>query len=540
MQLSFLIFCILASFYASALETVTATVDRNPAVINQSLVLTVVADDSVSADALDLSSLEKDFIVGNTQVSSQTSMVNFNTTRITKWTTVLIPKRVEQLIIPALTIQGVKSQPIAMQILAENDSRAKQQTQLISLDAEVSADEVYVQQQFTLKVKLFILAELRRANLSDPKMTGADIQKIGQDEESIEVINGKRVRVIERNYKVKPETSGKFTLHSPHFNGEVSQSSGRRSLFSSMEQGKPITVRGKEIAINVKPIPEGFTGEWLPSELLTVNEQMPEGEEFELGEPITRKIIITAAGLTAEQLPELDFNAPDGLKIYPDQAEDASTIRNGTLFGQKNQDFAIVPIKPGTYTLPEVIIPWWNTKFDRLEQAVIPAKTITITGIAAQTPIVSQQLPSEPVIVTEYNTTLQWLFLTLWLLTSASWFYVAKLKGRIHLSKDSFVSEDKQSYLKLMAACKQNDGEQVIALLPKWANDLFDSEHFANLDQLRTKFNDAEFNSALAKLQKSYYANEKNQWHGDDMLKIISRMQTRVVQQQQVEIALNP
>ncbi|KGK00736.1 BatD family protein [Thalassotalea sp. ND16A] len=536
---SLIIISLFASLGANALTNVSASIDRNPAIVNESLVLTVVADDSVSADAFDPSILQQDFVVGGTSVSSQTNMVNFDMTRTTEWTTLLIPRKQGKVVIPALTVDGLKTNAIELTVLAAGSESAQSQND-VYITAEVSEQEVYVQQQFTLKVKLHVAADLKRGALSEPKMTGADIKQLGQDQESNQIINGKRVRVFERIYTVKPETSGEFVLHSSTFNGEIVKGN-KRALFSGFDRGKPISIRGKEIDIKVKPVPDGYQGEWLPSELITIDEQWPsDSSEFVLGEPITRKVIITAAALAAEQLPELNFAPPDGLKIYPDQAESTSTVQQGLLISRKVQEFAIVPTKPGTFTLPELLVPWWNTKLNKLEHAVIGEKTVTIKGIAATAPLYSPTSDVPVTVVTEQNTTLQWLFLAGWLVTAFAWFYVARLKHKIRFDKHAYLSEDKQSYLKLMAACKQNDGEQVLALLPQWASDLFAGEHFANLDQLSKRINNIDFASALADLQKSYYSASKGNWQGAAMLKEISRIHTSSKQHQQVQIAINP
>lgn len=522
-----------------ALTNVSASIDKNPATVDESIVLTLIADDSVSADAFDSSVLQKDFIVGGTSVSSQTRMVNFDTTRTTQWTTLLIPRKAGSAVIPAITIEGVSSKQIVVKVLAKNAKGRKQQND-IYITADVSTTEMYVQQQFTLRVKLHVANELRRASLSEPKMTGAQIIQMGQDQESTQIIDGKRFRIFERLYTIKPESSGKFVLHSSMFNGDIIIGGQQRSLFASQARSKPVSIKGKEIDINVKPVPESFQGDWLPSEIITVEDIWPsDAAEFALGEPITRKVVITAAGLSEEQLPALNFNPPSELKIYPDQPEASTSVQQGLLISQKLQEFAIVPTKPGVYTLPEVIIPWWNTKLNKIEQAVIPSKTITINGIAAPEPVLQTQ-PVGVQVITEQNTTLQWLFLSGWIITILAWIYVAKLKNKISINKNAFSPSDKQSYLKLMAACKQNKGDEVLKLLPSWANGLYEGETFTNLSQVEQRLNNLEFSQALQQLQKRYFSANAGDWDGKELLKIISKLQTKTVQQQQIEIAINP
>ena len=90
-------------------------------------------------------------------------------------------------------------------------------------------------------------------------------------------------------------------------------------------------------------------------------EWQPEPAQFKVGEPITRTITLTAAGLSEEQLPEITMTMPQGLKVYPDQAELHTGLNNERLVSQKVVNFAIVASKAGEYQLPEITINWWNT-----------------------------------------------------------------------------------------------------------------------------------------------------------------------------------
>ncbi|TKB45185.1 BatD family protein [Thalassotalea mangrovi] len=537
-----LILLALVSPLAHAISSLNASIDKNPATVNESLVLTVIADDSIDASAFDPSSLNQDFIVGRTSVSSQTSMVNFKTTRMTRWTTVLVPHKPGTYTIPAFTIDGVSSKPIKVEIVAANDSRAKQDNDVF-ISTKVSDTRVYVQQQFTLTVKLHLAQELKTGTLTEPKMTGAEIKQIGEDSESMEIINGIRYRIIERSYSVKPNTSGEFTLHSPVFSGEI-VTGQRRALFSSFDQGKPVRVVGKNISVEVKPKPEEYIGDWLPSEILTIEDEWPDQDTFPLGEPITRKVTVTAAALSEEQLPQINFQVPDGLKIYPDQDQAQTNVQAGLLISQKVQDFAIVPAKPGTYTIPQVQIPWWNTKTNRIEYATLPQRTFTIEG-AISAPVsttVNTDTPT-PVIIQKDNT-LQWWFLTGWILTALAWLITAmKAKGlSIWPTRSKWLpvtNGGSQPYLKLMAACKANDGHKALAVLPEWAAELYDDRSITAINQVLVAFEDTELERLVTQLQACYFGNESKSWNGSPLLtKIMSLQKNKPTSEPQMQ--MNP
>lgn len=541
------------SFHSYALTSVSASVDKNPVMINESLILTVTADDDIDRNALDTSALLTDFIVGRTSVNSQTSMVNFNTTRTTTWNTVLIPRQSGEIVIPRFEIDGVKTQAIKLNVLAADKSITSAQQDLF-ITTQVSANELYVQQQITLTVKLHFAAELKRGSLTEPTLTGANILQIGKDKESENIINGKRYRIIERIYAISPQKSGDVILKSPIFSGEIMMPSTRRSNFLSFADTKPVSIIGDDIALTIKAIPTEITGAWLPSELLALHQEwQPEPSKFKVGEPITRTITLTAAGLSEEQLPEITMEVPQGLKVYPDQPELHTGLNNERLVSQKVINFAIVASQAGEYQLPEITIPWWNTVTNKAELAKIPGQKISVLPNTDIIPVTTQQPPSVNLenptapkviekIVIQSDNFLQWLFLGLWLLTLLAWFISAKRATRS--VKTTKVSDPKvnNAYLALLAACKKNNGELALANLLPWAqSQSSNNELLTTLDSIHSHYKDTALSNAIIELQKSYYGKNPSQWSGNNLIDAIQSLNKQNnVKLVNTELSLNP
>ncbi|GHE80377.1 BatD family protein [Thalassotalea profundi] len=557
------ILCLLGLFFlleAHVLAEVIASVDKNPVIANESFVLTITADDDIDANALDTSPLLDDFIVGRTSVSSQTSMVNFKTTRLTKWTTVLIAKQEGTYSIPSFSIEGQKTQPITLKVVSPSDTSAANIQQDIFITNDISAKEVYVQQQITLTVKLHFSSELKRGSLTEPTLPGANITQIGKDIENETIINGRRYRVIERTYAISPQQSGEMVIQSPLFSGEIMQPSARRSNFLSFAETKPVSVVGEEIAITVKPIPQDYQGVWLPSELIALHQEwQPEAEKFKVGEPITRVITLTAAGLSKEQLPLINVEVPGGLKIYPDQAELHTGINNNRLVSQKVRNFAIVASKPGNYLLPEIRIPWWNTKTNRMEHATIPAEHITIAPNAdlpqQNTPLNNAEpetVPSNSAItppsqvIIEKASWLQWLFLGLWLLTCFAWWLSAKrhaVKGPHKKDANKHNQEKKGNmYLALLAAGKKGDTKLMMSLILPWFNQLT-SQQLTSLSDVYQQVSDPAFKQAVTELQQACYGPSPQLFNSDQLLSLIQTINktfSSSIKSTKTRFSLNP
>lgn len=534
-----------------AVDKVTASIDKNPVVQGQSFILTVTADDSIDASALDTSPLLKDFVVGRTSTSTQTRMVNGSTNRQTKWTTVLVPQNTGKFIIPAFNIDGIKSAPIAVVVTKQSEKSAKQQD--IYITAETSNKAVYVQQQMTLTIKLHVGVALEGGSLSDPKMEDANITQLGQDNQTEEIINGRRFQVIERKYAVSPQKSGEFKLETPIFSGQVSMPSQRRSGLFGFNQSKPVSVISEPLTVKVKPQPQSFQGQWLPSELFTIHEEwQPTANEFMVGNPITRTITITAAGIAKEQLPQLILPTTQGLKIYPDQPVLHGGINGGRLVSQAVANFAVVASSAGTFKLPEIRIPWWNTVTNKQEYAVLPEKTITVkanpefTSQAKSTPTLQQETTFtnenstiETVIVKE-KSWLQWLFLSLWIVTSVLWLLTAWSSRRTKAVTETKLDVNKP-YLSLLAACKQNNGQQALLMITPWINSIYKDKQVNHLAEALAAAGDDALTEAINQLQQTLYAKDRTEWQGNQLAKAIQKLnKSKQSSMQESNLTLNP
>jgi len=567
-----------------ALTKLTASIDSNPVMSNESIVLTVIADDSVERDALDTSPLLQHFIVARTEVSSQTSMVNWSTTRTTRWQIVLIPRentiKADHLIIPALSVDGYQSQAINVKVIDQSNSTAKKQ-QDVFIDTQLSSKDIYVQQLLTLTVKLHIGVQLQRASLTEPTLKGATIEPIGTDNETDGIVNGKRYRIIERTYAITPEQSGELTLMTPMFSGDKVVQSRRRSAFSSFGETKPINIIGEKLTLNVRPIPDSYPVDtntsWLPSELLTLHQEwQPQNGEFKVGEPITRTILLTAAGLAKAQLPKIIMTVPAGLKVYPDQAELHSSLTKNQLISQKRQSFALVASQAGSYTLPKVTIAWWNTITNKYQQATLPEQTIiikpnndlpqpTINNNQAAN-LTQAKLPTSTAIATpviiEKSYYPQWLFLALWLITLIAWLSHVLYLKRSELNTDNKTTNKgskvnvNNHYQALVAACKTNNGEQALNLVLPWLNSLHKGNvEIATLTQAFELINREEFTCAINKVQQNLYGkkggkesgtkdgkeNGDNNWQGNNLLSAVQAIQKSGINSKvKKPITLNP
>ena len=374
---SLLLFIIAAPVFA--LSQVQATVDRNPVVAGEYLVLDVIADDDLNAGALDTSVLLNDFIVGRTSVGRSTKMINFDTSKETRWQILLSPKSLGNVTIPAFNITGVSSQPITLKVIPQGAQPSEVQNVFINVDTPAS--DAYVGQLITYKVKLYLAVELQRGVLSAPVIEGAQVKQIGDDKDGSEIVEGRRFRVIERTYGIIADLPGELVINGASFSGDVLVEAARRDGMFGFNESRPIQTEAQRQVIQINPTPPSYQGKWLVSDIAVLKETWPDDiSEFEVGSPITRTISLIASNTDNTSLPDIDIPLAEGLKAYPEKPLRQTFVRDNQVVSQYSLTTAIVPTKPGTYTLPEIRVPWWNPHLKKQQFATLPARSINVIG----------------------------------------------------------------------------------------------------------------------------------------------------------------
>ncbi len=519
-----------------AVTQIQATVDRNPVMQGEYFVLNVTANADLNAGSLDTSILLKDFIVGRTSVGRSTQIVNFDSSKETRWQVLLSAKNPGTVTIPAFTMEGVKSNPINLTV-AKAGSQPQQMRNLF-VEGQLSTNEAYVGQLITYKVKLFLAAELQRGVISSPEIAGTEIKQIGDDTDSVEVVDGRRFRVIERTYSIIADTPGTLAIKGAGFSGDILVEAPRRGGMFGFNESRPMQAKAEDTQITIKPIPDVYQGDWLVSDLLIAKEIWPDeqGNEFEIGTPITRTINVVASNADSNSLPDIKLTMPNGLKSYPEKPVRQTVVRENQVIAQYSLTSAIVPTKPGTFTLPEIIIPWWNPHLRQQQFATIPARIVTITGTVAAEPaqIIEQTETSN-------NSSGIWpwltlLFATLWLITLALWFnarrqqhttkLVATTPSKVPLALAANMNDIAQ-------ACDKNDVTLVISLLQHYYSaQLAKSMTLSDIAQLSTVLS-----KAIHQLQQAKYSESTSSIDKGLLLKAIE--QTQINQQQTAPSALS-
>lgn len=525
---------------------IEASVDKNPVIVDESFVLTVTFNDDVESSAFQPQQLLSDFMVGRTSVSRQTSIVNGDLSKLTRFTTVLIAQQEGEYTIPAIMMDGAQSDPITMQVLAAGSDTSARSDKIAFIESTLDSQSVFLQQPLTYIVRLYLAADLNKGNLMPPKMAQADIRQIGSDEESTQMLNGRRYKVYQRTYQITPNKSGEFEIQGARFDGEV-YAEGQRSIFSSFSNTQPVSTIGETVSVQVKPVPANWRGHWLPSELVTISQSLtPEKSEFDVGEPVTISYQLTAVGVKPEQLPEIEPQFPASVRVYPDNQQTDQFVRNGVTIAQKTMSFAVVPNEPGNLQLPGVEIPWFNTKRGQRDIAATDPISLTVNGVTntlseAQPPAQQPQQPDvaskndkapaevQPAVATESAGQrvigVLAVLLVISLLGNLAWFWRRNKRQRTPLPSHNAAEQPltrNQQWRNFQKACADNHARKADEFLRKWVQQRFDKRLVALGDLARWLADgnrvDEDLQHQLNTLQQSLFSATKPKWTGGKAL----------------------
>ena len=379
---------------------VTATVDRTTITEFDLVTLTVRASDELANVDPVYSGLERDFEIVNAQTrqSSSTTIANGRRTSVIYRDHVLTlrAKRLGRLTIPSIQVGTSRTRPIEIRAQQQASSTRQKMNELVFFETVVDTNETYVQAQIIYSVRLFYTEAIGGDFPQPPVIEDAVVETIETEKRYESIVDGRRFYVLEKRYAIFPQRSGKLEIRRETFTG----TRGRGGFFS--ERQRVNAVSGSH-TVAVKTIPPGFTGDaWIPAKALAISESWADAPPtFRVGEPINRKLTISAVGLSESLLPPLGDLPVDDAKIYADPPASDKRVGTDGITALQTTTIGVVPTKEGELTLPEIRIPWWNTRTDREEIAIVPAATYTVLPAAS----VSANAPRVTVPITEPSAT---------------------------------------------------------------------------------------------------------------------------------------
>ncbi|KFI12669.1 BatD [Vibrio sp. B183] len=506
---------------AAMAANVWATVSKNKVVKNEVFQLRVVVDEKVSSDDIDFSGLEKDFYVGRPSFGSSINIVNGDRSTRSEWNLTLAAQTLGVANIPAFTVNGASSKPIAIQVTMDTDE--PKVSDLVELRSSLDKTTLYPNESASLRTRLIIKADPRRLqspNVIPPQVDGLTLAQIGEPKQYQSVLGGVEVTVLDQAYRVTANQPGEYTLQGAAFKGSVVYGNDRTGTTKLISVDTP----AKIFAIKVEDKPAGYSGVWLPTSELKLTqtwvaangEPIPSSttHQAKVGDSITREVTLDIEGLSSDRFPNLKISYPQGIRVYEEKPQ-FTQLENG--FTRMTLKQVLIPQQTGDVQLSEINLNWWDSQnkqqktahLDGIALAVSPGESLNIPVPASQ-----YSAPAEVKTVTVKDPGfwpyLTALFALLWVITTVLLF--RKRNTSVETQQKPIAPLDTSG--RLISALEEQDHFKVQHCASEWLQEA----------QISDKALLADIQNELDEMQKSRFSQQEAGWNASKLLKLIKKV----------------
>jgi hypothetical protein len=235
-----------------------------------------------------------------------------------------------------------------------------------------------------------------------------------------------------------------------------------------------------------------------------------------------------------ELAPKAAGQSPADIKRYPDQPLLNEQKLASGLASVRQEKIALIPTRSGSYRLPPMEIPWWNTKTDRMEIARLPERILTVlpgarteetapsavaTSGPESSPAAAQPAPAPAEAPRAAGGAWFWLALLFglgWLGTAAAWW----LSGKPRKSEVPQPADDPRSSHSainaLRVACQKNNPAEARQALLDWARQRRPSAPPIGLDELKSRCG-VDLRREIEQLNQVLYRDPASDWQGQTL-----------------------
>ncbi len=520
-----------------AAAAVVAAVDRSRIDLNESFTLKVTVDTAIDTEP-DASALEQDFYVLQRSQLSNTTIVNGQITRSRTWSFVLMAKRSGALTIPPVIIGSEQSEPVPLRVSPQTAAVPGEAD--IFVVAEADFDESFVQAQVLYTVKVYRAVATRQPRLSEPQIDGIDVlvEEAGEERSYEAILNDRNYTVNERVYAIFPQESGTFTISPARFEARVLRNgriSGRK-VFQS-----------ESTVVQINPIPappeEYPDAAWLPARSVSLGEEWSrEPDSLPAGEPITRRVTVTSLGQLSTQIPVIDMQVSDSLKVYPDKPELRVSAEAGGILASRTDQYAMIGVGTGTVELPSVELPWWDIGAGEWKVATLPSRQLEILPSADALPPPRAEpdpapdpsaaaVPVPRVVESPFWRRVSEVLAGIWLLTVLAWWWSGRPAKRVEPQSPTEPPLHKQQSRLVKEARKAATAGDVVSVKQKllaWAQLEWPQAAPRSLGELADRVNEPAAEQLRTLARHSYGPQDADAWNGAEFARSLARLSAKL------------
>jgi hypothetical protein len=340
----------------------------------------------------DLLTATRDFHVIDQRLDQQMTTVNGEVRLRVRMALSLQPKRQGEIEIPEFRIGSDRVGPLRLTVLppkaapppdlpppgaASPDPASADALPDVFIDSRIETATPYVQQTVGYTVWLYYEMELMLSGrLDQDPPDGARLQRVGEDTQSVRQIGDRIYNVLERRYLLIPERGGAITVPGMRFLGRAG------GLFGG---GGDVRVRGREVALQVRPIPANAAQPWLPLRGLRLR-WLEAPRSLRVGEAARITVEAVADGAVAAQVPALNLQVGDEAQLFPEAVQPDERFVDGRSQVTAVRSFSVLPARDGSLRIAGPRIAWWDVQAGVARIASLPDLVLPVAPAAAAAP----------------------------------------------------------------------------------------------------------------------------------------------------------
>jgi hypothetical protein len=261
----------------------------------------------------------------------------------------------------------------------------------------VDAEQPFVHQQIIYTFRFFRRVQSVEAQWDPPSFEGFWVEDLGKERQYEKVLSGHRYAVTELKKALYPLSDGPGRIEECLLACKLVIQRGRPqsgldsflggSFFGSRAQTISKNLRGEQISLNVRPLPETGRPEGFEGLVGSFVVRAEVGQDqLRTGDSTTLTVTVTGNGnlrdlvaLTPEDIP--------GFKVYPDKPSFQLDIRGDALHGIKVFKKALVPMEEGVLAIPPQEVPYFDPEKGSYQIAKTDPITLTVEKDGEKEPL---------------------------------------------------------------------------------------------------------------------------------------------------------
>ncbi len=361
----------------------TAQINKNKISINDSVILQITVD---GGKAQVNTGMIQDFRVESRGSGTNLSIINGSYSRTTSYTYLLFPLKKGILTIPPIEVIDGKKITYTNKITIEvaEQTNAENISNDFFAKASISDTSLFPGQDAIYKFKFFFARPIYEARLEEHNVKGFSEKQIGKQKNYRVNINGRSYTVNEIDYLITPETAHDFiigptsVIAKVDMDGSNSGRFGFDSFFSSQQTIKRI--QSNSIKIKVNPIPE-YKGREEYKDLVGVFKIQAKINKtnIQVGDSATLTLTISGKGNIMDTSLDNIGILKDSFNIYDDQPIKKETLTESGYIKKKIFKKALVPLKPGNFTIPGISLVYFDIESGQYQKAVTSPINIIVS-----------------------------------------------------------------------------------------------------------------------------------------------------------------